>query len=166
MAHGGSKANSCDYELVADRPVTAIRIIRTLLPYTSIALVAAVIYASWTLWSRRQENLRIRKRAQTEESRRDAEVLKRYGGKEMKILTFYATPPVIARGQTALLCYGVNNAAKVHIVPGVEDIAPSLSRCVEVHPASTTTFTLTCEDSQGRQANQSLTVEVTSSGAR
>ena len=102
-------------------------------------------------------------RGRAEESRRDADVLQKFGGNNLKILSFYASPPAIRRGQVALLCYGVSNAAKVRISPAVESLAPSLSRCFEIRPASTTTFVLTCEDAQGHHATQSVVVEVASS---
>ena len=59
-----------------------------------------------------------------------------------------------------LLCYGVSNAIKVGIEPAVEPIKPALSRCLEVYPKKTTTYTLKAEASKGNTKSASLTIEV------
>jgi hypothetical protein len=40
----------------------------------------------------------------------------------VRITQFYATKQVIARGEDALLCYGVENATDVRLTPEVESI--------------------------------------------
>ena len=134
--------------------------LRKFLPYTSTVVVLALIYVVWIIWSRRHENARIEQQLKIEEGKRDAQIVRMYGGDELKILSFYASPPTIRHGQTALLCYGVNNATKVQISPTVGGIAPSLSRCVEVRPSSSTTFTLTTEDAKGHELSESFTLQV------
>lgn len=77
-----------------------------------------------------------------------------------KIVQFYVSPPAVARGERALLCYGVEDAEAVRIEPEVEPLKPSLSRCVEVTPKQTTTYTLTAEGKGGRTtASLSLNVD-------
>jgi hypothetical protein len=44
--------------------------------------------------------------------------------------------------------------------PAVEKVWPALSRCFEVAPAATTTYTLTAEDSSGQTVSQKATIEV------
>ena len=134
--------------------------VRLLLPYTTAAVLIAFVYATWTLWSRYHENRAIERKSETEEIRRDARVLELYGGSDLKILSFYASPPEIRRGERTLLCYGANNATRVRIEPQVDGAGPALSRCLEIHPFSTTTFKLTAEDAKGREATQSVTVRV------
>lgn len=78
----------------------------------------------------------------------------------MKITAFYAVPGVLARGEKAKLCYGVENAASVQLTPPVERVWPSVARCVEIAPLKPTTYTLTAAAAAGPAASQSLTVEV------
>ena len=78
-----------------------------------------------------------------------------------RITQFYATTGAIPRGESANLCYGVDNAAAVRIDPPVESLKPALSRCISVSPAETTTYTLTAEDRSGKTTAQSVTVRVT-----
>lgn len=78
----------------------------------------------------------------------------------VKIAQFYASTGAVARGEQALLCYGVENARAVRIEPGVESLPPSYSRCVPVTPNQTTTYTLTAEGEDGTVATAKLNVEV------
>lgn len=78
----------------------------------------------------------------------------------VKIIQFYANPPSIGKGEKALLCYGVENAAAVRLSPPVEKVWPSPSRCFDVAPAATTTYTLTAEDWHGRSASRTAEVVV------
>ncbi len=78
----------------------------------------------------------------------------------MTILGFNSAEHEVAPGGRVLMCYGVSNAAKVHIEPGVEPVKPALSHCLEVHPKKTTTYTLRAEDAQGNTKTATLTVNV------
>lgn len=84
--------------------------------------------------------------------------------KGLKIIMFYATPAVIERGETAILCYGVANADRVALDPPAAPLSPSLNRCIEVKPTATTTYTLTAENDRGE--NQSQGLELTVTGTR
>ncbi|HWQ52357.1 MAG TPA: hypothetical protein VN442_01645 [Bryobacteraceae bacterium] len=84
---------------------------------------------------------------------------------EPKVLQFYSSVPAVARGEQALLCYGVENAEAVRIEPAVEPLKPAYSRCVAVTPRDTTRYTLTVEGAGGRTATATLTVQV-QAGAR
>jgi len=79
----------------------------------------------------------------------------------LKIIMFYATPAVIERGETAILCYGVANADRVSLDPPVTEIKPSLNRCIEVKPTATTAYTLTAANSRGEEQTQAVEVAVT-----
>lgn len=138
---------------------------RRLILYTFIPVVLAAGYVAWTLWSRQHENDRLDRQRAIDEGKRAADVVQMYGGDELKILGFYASPAVIRGGEKALLCYGVNNAATVAIDPPVGEIAPSLSRCMEVRPSSTTTYNFTASDAHGRQLSQSVQLRVIHSRA-
>lgn len=82
----------------------------------------------------------------------------------VQITQFYANPPAVARGEKALLCYGVEGAASVRIDPPVEQLSPALTRCFEVTPTETTEYKLTAEGRGGDTTSQSVTVQV--GGAR
>ena len=77
-----------------------------------------------------------------------------------KITQFYATNPNLPRGEKGLLCYGVENTKTVWLEPPRQELSAALTRCVEVNPAGTTTYTLTAEGAAGPPAKQSVTVTV------
>ena len=77
----------------------------------------------------------------------------------VRITQFYATSPQLARGEKELLCYGVENAKTVWLSPPRRELSAALSRCVDVDPAETTTYTLTAEGAGGSgQAGVTVTL--------
>lgn len=82
-----------------------------------------------------------------------------------RITQFYATAPQLARGEKELLCYGVENAKTVWLSPPRQELSAALSRCIEVAPAETTTYTLTAEG-DGGSAKQELTVTIGAAKAK
>jgi len=75
---------------------------------------------------------------------------------KVEIVSFYTATGTISRGDTALVCYSVLNAATVRITPPVADLTPSLTRCVAVSPKQTTTYRLDAEGSDGSTASSSF----------
>ncbi len=134
-------------------------LLRKALPYTSAALLAAMIYTGWTFYSRWAEA----RRADAEETARrrelDQQTLNMIGT-ELKILTFYSSPQTIHAAQQALICYGVANATAVRIEPAIETLAPSLGRCIQASPVKTTEYTLTAQDEAGHRVTQTIAVKV------
>jgi hypothetical protein len=122
-------------------------------------------YTAFVFWSRWQENSDIaakERAAQAAKVRDDAaksfEVL---GGADFKIVSFYAMPGTVHRGDSVDMCYGVSNAKSVKLdPPDVASMFPSLNRCVKVSPKKTTTYTFTAEDGKGNTQTQQLTIEV------
>jgi hypothetical protein len=78
----------------------------------------------------------------------------------VRILRFYATVGSIAPGQSAQLCYSVENAKSIRIAPAVDRAYPSFGRCVEIHPEHTTHYTLQAEGFDGTIATRSITLPV------
>jgi hypothetical protein len=78
----------------------------------------------------------------------------------VKITQFYATVPNLSRGEKELICYGVENGKTVFLSPPKQELSAALSRCVEVTPTATTTYTLTAEGAAGPPATRELTVTV------
>jgi hypothetical protein len=75
-----------------------------------------------------------------------------------QVVTFVANPPTIDAGQSTKLCWQVNNATNITIVPGVGSNL-NANDCATVSPSNTTTYTLTATNSQGRiEANATVTV--------
>jgi hypothetical protein len=80
----------------------------------------------------------------------------------VKILRFYASRGLVITGETAELCYGVENAKSVRISPPIAGVYPSPKHCIEVVPEHTTHYTILAEGFDGKVAMQSLTLPVQS----
>jgi hypothetical protein len=132
--------------------------------YSSIALAVVVLVVGWILVSRWMENRGIERRAREERTLKQQEqdriTVEQLGGKELAIQNFYATPGVVRRGETVQICYGVANAKTVTLEPQSNPVWPSYSRCVDVKPTKTTTYTLAIADASGNTKTQTLEVKV------
>ncbi|HME12799.1 MAG TPA: hypothetical protein VKF79_08065 [Candidatus Acidoferrum sp.] len=139
-------------------------VLKNPLVYSSAVILIVLIYVAYILISRNQENRAIERRAAEQQAatqqREDRAVLEQLGGKELAIQTFYASPSAVHKGETAQLCYGVANAKVVKLEPQDNPVWPSYSRCVDVKPAKTTTYTLTAEDAAGHRVTETLEVKV------
>jgi preprotein translocase subunit YajC len=135
-------------------------LLRRFLPYTTVLVFLAALYAGWTFYSRRQSAAEAERQAQQKQADEDRRVITRFGGDELKILSFGAAKGEIAPGERVVLCYGVSNAAQVKIEPDVEPVKPAVSHCLEVFPKKTTTYTLKADDAKGASKRASVTVWV------
>jgi hypothetical protein len=79
---------------------------------------------------------------------------------EPKITQLYTTVSKLPRGETALLCYGVENARTVWLSPPRHELSAALTRCVEVSPEADTTYTLTAESAAGKSVTRELKIAV------
>jgi len=136
--------------------------LRSLLPYTTVALVIAILYVAWTFYSRHESNLKAQEAAAAKERESRQRVVDMiYGSGEIKFSTFSADSGVLHRGESTELCYGVVNANAVKIEPSVgEETKPSYRHCVEVAPKKTTTYTITATNAKGENKSESLTIQV------
>src|SRR5579884_2413149 len=66
-----------------------------------------------------------------------------------KITQFYAVQAMLPKGLTGKLCYGVENTKKLELKPPVDDVYSAMTRCFEVTPKKTTTYTLTAYGADG-----------------
>jgi hypothetical protein len=132
--------------------------------YTSAAIVIVAFVVGWIFFSRWFENRAIENREKQERTQKQLEqdrvTLEQLGGKELAIQSFYATPGMVRRGETVQICYGVANAKTVTLEPQSNPVWPSHSRCVDVKPVKTTTYTLTIADASGNTKTQTLEVQV------
>ncbi len=83
-----------------------------------------------------------------------------------RITQLYTTSAQVARGEKALVCYGVENAKTVWMEPPRQELSAALSRCVEVFPTADTTYKLTAEGPDGKQVTRELKVAVGAPRAR
>jgi hypothetical protein len=79
----------------------------------------------------------------------------------VRILRFYASVGTLTPGETAQLCYSVENAKVVRISP-MQSAWPAQDRCFDVVPEHTTHYTLLAEGFDGTVATRSFTLSVQS----
>jgi hypothetical protein len=135
-------------------------IVRKMLPVTSAMVLIVLIYVGWVFYSRRSEAREAEEKARAKEAAAAQFTVDKYGGGRVKILAFSLSAGVIHRGQSAQLCYGVANAKTVKIDPPVEDVWPSMSRCVDVSPKKDTQYTITAQDGAGHTDTAELAIKV------
>ena len=138
-----------------------LKIIRKIMPFTSLALLLAIVYVGWTFFSRWQENRDLERKRAEATAENSRKVLDTLGGSELKILSLSLDRVLIRRGERLTLCYGVMNAKKVAVDPApTVETWPSTNRCVDYNPTTDTKFTLTAEDANGRSQSVSVQVRV------
>jgi hypothetical protein len=139
-------------------------ILKNPLLYSSAVLLVASLSVAFVVISRWQDRRNIERRAAEEQKEKQHEqdrlAVEQLGGKEFQILSFYASPTVIHRGQTAQLCYGVANAKSVKLERRTPPVWPSVAHCVDVSPTKSVTYTLTIEDGAGKALSQDVEVKV------
>lgn len=145
-----------------DRPSKSLFKTPSFYSWSLVAVVALIVgwifFFRW--WQNRAFEQRVREQRTEKQREEDLATLEQMGGKELAIQTFYATPGELRRGQSVQLCYGVANAKTVTLEPQSNPVWPSYSRCVEVTPTKTTTYTLTITGASGDSKTQSLVVTV------
>ena len=128
--------------------------------FTWMIAVAVALFLGWTFYSRWSDNRAFKQRIEELNASQESTISKSYGGGELKILGFYATPPAVFPGGSAELCYSVASAENVRIEPHVDNVWPSYSRCVSVTLTKETTYKLIAEDADGNTATAETTVKV------
>ncbi len=150
---------------MASDPVSEPKsLLKNPLVYSSAVLVVVLLGVMFVMISRWQDRRNIERQAAQERAEKqhaqDRMAVEQLGGKEFAILSFYASPAVIHRGESAQLCYGVANAKTVKLEPQTQPVWPSMARCVEVTPSKSMTYKLTIEDGAGKTQSQDVDVEV------
>jgi hypothetical protein len=87
-------------------------------------------------------------------------------GESARITQYYITTAQVARGEAALVCYGVEDATQVWLEPPRQELSAALARCVEVRPTADTTYKLTASGIDGKTVSQELKVPVGAPRAR
>jgi hypothetical protein len=83
-----------------------------------------------------------------------------------RITQLYTTSAQVGRGETALVCYGVENAKAVWLEPPRRELSAALARCVDVAPKADTTYKLTAQGADGKTVTRELKVKVGTPRAR
>jgi len=133
---------------------------RRVLAFLSVAVFLALLYDGWVFYSRWNHARRAEQERAAREARDARRIVDRMGGSRLKILNFYAQPPVIRRGREAQLCYNVANARTLRISPPAGDVYPAFSHCLQVSPSRTTEYKLFAEDGAGHAASETFTLQV------
>ena len=104
--------------------------------YSSAILVVALLGVVFVMFSRWQDSRNMEREAARErvekQHEQDRLAVEQLGGKESAILSFYANPTTIRRGESAQLCYGVANAKTVKLEPQSQPVWPSTRRLSRV----------------------------------
>ena len=128
------------------------------------ALLVVLCYVGWIFYSRWHENHAINQEVTAEKKEKDqrdaAATVETLGGSEFKIISFYASPGEIHRGDEVTMCYGVSNAKSVSIDPTIGETWPSVNRCMQISPKKTTKYTFTADDGKGSTKTAELTIVV------
>lgn len=132
--------------------------------YSSIVILGVLIYVSYVLYARHESSKQYQRKIeerQTEQRREeDRLALEQLGGAELAIQGLYVSPRSIHPGETAQLCYDVANAKTVELDPPIGEVWPSHSRCLNISPRKTTTYTLTIKDAAGKTVSQTVELPV------
>jgi hypothetical protein len=151
--------------LMASEPVSEPKsLLKNPLLYSSAVLAVAPLGVVFVMISRWQESRNNERRAAQERAEKQREqdrlAVEQLGGKEFAILSFYASPTAIRRGESAQFCYGVANAKTVKLEPQSQTVWPSMAHCVDVSPAKSTIYTLTAENAQGKKLSQDVEIKI------
>ena len=140
--------------------MSAGALVRRVLPFLSILVAVVLVYDAWVFYSRHQRAQQIEQERAEKQAEDAQRVINRMGGNDLKILNFYAAPPVIHSGQTARLCYSVVNAKEVRVEPAVKDLYPALSYCWDVSPRGRTEYRLIAGDGAGHTVTAQAVIDV------
>jgi hypothetical protein len=141
---------------MTDERSSAGRILRIM----PVFVLIAALYAGWIFYSRWSDAVHARHNAAAREAERAREDVELNGGSQLKITMLYASPAVVGKGEKLQLCYGVVNAKNVAFDPPVDNVWPSMNRCVDVSPKKSTTYTLVADDGAGHADKAQVSVQV------
>jgi hypothetical protein len=132
--------------------------------YSGIVFLAVIAYVAFILISRHESNRaydrRTAEKAAEQQRTEDRAVVEQLGGSDLSVRALYVSPQAIHPGETAQLCYDVDNAKTVILDPPVAEVWPSHTRCFDVSPKNTTNYTLTIRDSSGKALSEAVQLEV------
>ncbi len=132
--------------------------------YSSLVIFGVTLYVAYILYSRRESNQQYERQTKARESQQrhedDLRAVEQLGGAELAIRGLYVSPSTIRAGESAQLCYDVANAKSVTLDPPVVEVWPSHSRCINLSPKRSTTYTLSITDAAGKTVTQGIELRV------
>ena len=138
--------------------------LRNPLVYSTALVLCVAVYVVFILFTRHESARRYEEhtKARQDAQRRaeDAAAVEQLGGYELAIRGLYVSPRVVHPGESGQLCYDVTNAAQVTLDPPVGAVWPSHSRCLNVTPKKTTTYTLTITGASGKTVSEQVALGV------
>jgi hypothetical protein len=137
-----------------------VNTLRRILPWLFLPIAIAALYDGWIFYSRWNDEQNAKTKQEQKEIDTAKKVVEANGGDEVKILSFAASKATLNPGEHATLCYGVTNAAKVHIEPELPNVYPAYTNCLDIAPMKTTEYHFTAEDKAGKSVDARLTVKV------
>jgi hypothetical protein len=132
--------------------------------FSAILALCVVVYVGFVMFTRYESNQTIAKRnavkAAEERRANDLAAVQQLGGSQLAIRSLYVSPQLIHPGEKAQLCFDVDNAKTVTLDPPAGEVWPSHTRCLDLSPTKTTTYTLTITGANGQSTSQSVKLEV------
>jgi hypothetical protein len=151
-------------DMNSENPATPKSLFKNPFLYSSLVILGVFLYVSYVLLMRHESNRayeRQIKERQSEQRREDDRLaVEQLGGSELAIRGLYVSPRSIHPGETAQLCYDVANAKTVTLDPPAGAVWPSHSRCLNISPRKTTTYTLTIQDAAAKTVSQAVELTV------
>jgi hypothetical protein len=134
--------------------------LRRIWPLLTVMLLIGAAYDGWIFYDRWQSNRDAERARADAEAERARKVIDAIGGGGFGIRSFYASPPVIHRGEPASLCYSVFGATTLRLDPPLAEVYPTFNHCIQASPGKDTEFTLTAADAAGHTATAKLVLKV------
>jgi hypothetical protein len=135
--------------------------LKKILPYTTAALVAALLYVAYIFYQRHEADVQAQAQIEAKQQADRERTLKAvFGDGEIRFTTFSIDTTSLRRGDIARLCYGVENATSVKLDPPIETLKPTYLHCLDISPKVTTKYTITAEDGKGHSKSESLELKV------
>ncbi len=131
---------------------------KAVLRYSAAGLLLALAYLAWVGLTRYYGNRKFEREAEESEAARYKKLVP--AGTAVRITQFYASKQEAARGESILVCYGVENARAVRIEPAIEQLIPLPAKCFPFTPQRTAILKLVAEGEKGGEVTASVTVKV------
>jgi hypothetical protein len=132
--------------------------------YSSLVIFVVAFYVCYVLLARYESSKQYERQTKSRQAQQRLEddrlAVEQLGGSDLAIRGLYVSPRAIHPGEPAQLCYDVANAKSVTLDPPVGAVWPSHSRCLNVTPRKTTTYTLTIADAAGKTVSESVELPV------
>ncbi|HET7108384.1 MAG TPA: hypothetical protein VFI38_16340 [Candidatus Acidoferrum sp.] len=150
--------------MIPETPVPSKSPFKNPFLYSSIVILGVLLYVSYILYARYESNRQYQRKMEERQAQQRREedriAVEQLGGSELAIRGLYVSPRSIRPGETAQLCYDVANAKTVTLDPPSGAVWPSHTRCLNISPRKTTSYTLSIKDAAGKSVSQTVELVV------